>query len=381
MLRPPPLHLKFDNRFPNPVKSPKPVKSKTSFVSQLYKANWKNPIIAVAGLNALRFAFAYYNAFQDAAVDEMEEVDNLFMVSIALGAMYTIASVIEIYGVVSVSMQRLSVIRVYVYLALLATILIIGAGVLNGVSYFTFAEELLWECVSLATDGRGYQKSLFRGQHWPASVFPLTVRDARRQCVYAWVHQSWSQVSSVFLFSVFPAVISYALVYAYYQQATNPNHSACLINNDERRQHRSGSSGRLEASQVGYARVAGRDNNVGTTTNNDNDVSSRNGMTSSRMEHVHNLLSPRRRPTQVTKSLRDVGANTTSTGRQIGSTVNKKPPFVSKSLKRDRRPPPLIQSPSPIGLSLSPGPPTYGPSRVYAAFAAPVLSTECDKFI
>ena len=34
----------------------------------------------------------------------VEEADNLFLVSLALGAMYIIASVIEIYGVVSVSM-------------------------------------------------------------------------------------------------------------------------------------------------------------------------------------------------------------------------------------------------------------------------------------
>jgi len=94
-------------------------------------------------------------------------------------------------------------------------------------------------------------------------------------------------------------------------------------------------------------------------------------MTSSRMEHAYNLLSPRRRTVQVPKSVRGVG-NSNHQSNKVGNPVNKKPPFVSKSLKRDHRPPPLIQSPSPIGLS--PGPPSYGPLKVYAAFAAPVLS-------
>jgi len=377
MLRPPPLQLKLDNRFPYPLKSAKPWKpQKSSFVSQLYKANWKNPIIAVAGLNALRFAFATYNAFQDAAVDDMEEAENLSLVSIALGAMYMISSVIEIYGIIGVSMQRLSMIRVYLYLSLLACLLIIGAGVLNGVSYFTFAEELVMECVALATDGLGYQKSLFRGRPWPASVFPLTFREARRQCVYAWVHQSWYQVASVFLFFVIPAVIYYILVYAYYRQIINPNHSACLINTygtDDNGHHRPAPSGRLEAySQVGYTRVAD-----GISIKNGSNISIRNGMTSSRLEHAQNLLSPRRRPAQVLKSLRGLGTSShrsTSTSSTSTSSTSrqKKPPFTSRSLKRDHRPPPLIQSPSPIGLS--PGPPSYGPSRVYAAFAAPVLS-------
>ena len=192
------------------------------------------------------------------------------------------------------------------------------------------------------------------------------------------MHQSWYQVASVFVFSVIPAVIYYIFIYAYYRQTITPNHPACLINTygDEHRHHRSAPSGGMVAcSQVGYAPMAGMDNGVYTR--------SRNGMTTSRLEHAQNLLSPRRRPAQVPKSLRGVNtsssSSTSSTTYQVGIGGNKKPPFVSRSLKRDRRPPPLIQSPSPIGLS--PGPPSYGPSRVYAAFAAPVPSEECDNFL
>jgi len=292
----------------------------------------------------------------------MEEAENLFLVSIALGVMYMISSVIEIYGVVSVSMQRFNMIRVYLYLSLLSCLLILGAGVLNGVSYFTFAEEIVLECVTLATDGIAYKKSTFRGRPWPVPALLLRTHDARRQCVYAWVHQSWNQVASVFLFSVIPAVIYYVLVYAYYRQTANPDHSACLLNNygsDER----NAPSNRMV--QVAYTRVAVIDNSVSTR----NDVSSKN---TGRLEHAHNLLSPRRRTAQVPRSLRGVGASSHQSGNTSTTSVNKKPPFTSRSLKRDRRPPPLIQSPSPVGLS--PGPPTYGPSRVYAAFAAPVLS-------
>jgi hypothetical protein len=108
--------------------------------------------------------------------------------------------------------------------------------------------------------------------------------------------------------------------------------------------------------------VAGRDNEISQRNVNTN-VS---GRANSRLEYAHNLLSPRRRIPQVSKSQRGVGAS------KGDAPINKKPPFVSRSLKRDHRPPPLIQSPSPVGLS--PGPPSYGPSKVYAAFAAPVLT-------
>lgn len=185
------------------------------------------------------------------------------------------------------------------------------------------------------------------------------------ECVYAWVHQSWYQVFSVFVFSVFPALIYLGLVYAYYLQTINRNHSACLINTygDDRSNHRSAPLGLMEtSSQVGYTNQ--RDNIT--------HVSNRKGMTSGRLEHAHNLFSPRRRTAQVPNSLRGVGVSNHQSNNKVVIPVNKKPPFVSKSLKRDHRPPPLIQSPSPIGLS--PGPPSYRRSKVYAAFAAPVLS-------
>ena len=161
-------------------------------------------------------------------------------------------------------------------------------------------------------------------------------------------------------------MIYFGLVYAYYRQTVNKNHSACLINTfgDDRSNHRSAPLGHMGTySQVGYI----------NQRNNDTHASSRDGMTTSRLEHVHNLLSPRRRVIQVPKSIRGMGVSKHhQSNKKVGIPVNKKPPFVSKGLKRDHRPPPLIQSPSPIGLS--PGPPSYRPSKVYAAFAAPVLS-------
>ena len=109
-------------------------------------------------------------------------------------------------------------------------------------------------------------------------------------------------------------------------------------------------------------------------------------MTSGRIEHAHNLFSPCCRTAhQFPKSICGVDAASNHLQNNVNSSSNnnnnimvvnnpikRKPPFVSKSLKRDHRPPPLMQSPSPIGLSS--GPPSYHPSKMYAAFAAPVSS-------
>ncbi|PPQ68100.1 hypothetical protein CVT25_014263 [Psilocybe cyanescens] len=386
MIRPPPLELKLDNRFPHPLRTPSKPKSQ-SFVSQPYKASWKNPIIAVAGLNGLRFAFAAvrHSAFEDAIVDDAEAAENLTKVSIALGVMYTIAFFIELYGIVSVSMQRLGLIRVYLYLTFLASVLITSAGVLNGVSYFLFAEELMWECIGLATEGRGYEKSLFRGRPWPGSVYPVGPHDARKQCVYAWVNHSWSQIASVFLFSLIPAVIYYIMVYTYYRQTIDPKHHANLERNQ--RQPRSTTREAGNYHQVGYARVA----NAAPAAHRDDAAASTSGMTTSRSRaQAANPPSARlragRAQVQAGRSVRGVTTSTSTSTTNPNASVNattSKRTFTSRSLQRSHRPPPLMQSPSPFGLSvnLTPGPPTYGPSRVYAAFAAPIASAEYDKFV
>ncbi|CAA7263319.1 unnamed protein product [Cyclocybe aegerita] len=399
MIRPPPLTLKCtctassdflsvlfcyanirrinldDNRFPLPTKTASPPKSK-GFVGQLYKASWKNPIIAIAGLNGLRWAYAAvrYNSVYDAIVDDAEGAHNLAKVSITLSVIYVVAFFIELYGVISVSMQRLGFIRAYLYLTFLASLLVTSASVLNGVSYFVFAEDLMWECLSLATEGHGYEKSLFRSHPWPGGYLPIPSKMARKQCVYAWVSQSWSQVASVFIFGLIPAAIYYVLVYAYYQQTINPSHHANLLDTGRRL----GSSVRTNYQ---YQRVQNNDSHRGGGAQ---------GSTTSRIQN--NVLTPRRQRRLQAQSnpraVRGVGGASTSlstntTGRPMAasSLPGVKRTFTSRSLNRPNRPPPLMRSPSPLGLT--PGPPTFNNhrSKVYAAFAAPVASSDYDKFV
>lgn len=246
--------------------------------------------------------------------------------------------------------------------------------------------------------GRGYEKSLFRSRPWPNTVFRLTKVQARKRkslhllpspsfahptphitdCTYAWVHQSWTQIASVFLFSLIPSVIYYLVVYTYYRQTTDPHHPANLQHTRTRtqRQRTQGAAGGVgagrggeQASQavypnVGYSRLA----NPSTT-----DVWIDQGMTSSRLQAVPG-------PSQLSSRRQTTNANANAAAATSSS-------HPTKGIKRSRRPPPLIPSPSPLGLNDTPGAPAYecvpprGRSRVYAAFAAPVGSAEYDKFV
>jgi hypothetical protein len=384
MIRPPPLYLKYDNRFPTPLKTPSKPKASSSFVSQLYKANWKNAIIAVAGLNGFRYAFATYNAIADATIDDEGDFDDLYKVSLALAVIYLLAFFIEVYGVVSVGLQRLRLVRGYLYLTLISSLLVTCAGVLQGVSYFMFAEDVVMQCAGLAMQGRGYEKSLFRSRPWPNSIFRLQRIQAQKHCTYAWVHQSWAQVASVFLFFLLPSVIYALLVYTYYRQTVDPKHGANLQHNHSPRPRghatRRPNMAQREAGAVRYPAVGyaplGNNSSDDDLTRLSIEATVSQGLTTSRLQAG---------PAQSRPLRGNVNANAPANGTNTN-------PFATKGIKRSRRPPPLIPSPSPMGFT--PGAPAFygagdtravggraGASRVYAAFAAPVGSAGYDKFV
>jgi hypothetical protein len=374
MIRPPPLQLKLDNRFPQIPRTPSQPKSKP-FVAQLYKASWKNPVIALAGLNGLRYAFSCYNALGDAIVDEEEGAEHLFSVSLALSVIYVITFFIQVYGIIGVSLQRLSLVRAYLYLTFLALLLVTTAAILQGVTYFSLGHELVMECITLAMEGRGWQKSLFRGHPWPGSVVPYPEQLAEKQCTFAWKHHSVNHIAAVLLFQIIPAVVYYLVVHTYYKQTIDPIHNASLLGGPFTA---ATTAGRLRAERGGYSRIEahGRIDD--------------GGMTTARLAAVNALTPRQRRAAQqapytkrVTTDMSAVSQSGSSSRPDTGSGPQSKRSFVSRGITRSHRPPPLISSPSPLGLNSTPGGPTYnrGPSRVYAAFAAPVSSSEYDKFV
>ncbi|EDR04309.1 uncharacterized protein LACBIDRAFT_304911 [Laccaria bicolor S238N-H82] len=348
MIRPPPLNLKrIDNRFGPPAAVPylprQSKQKKTTFFAVLYKANWRNIIIAVAGLNALRFALAAHNALQDARVDDNQHIPQLATISIALGVMYILSTVIEIFGVISVSTKRLPLIRLYTCFALLASVFVTVAGVLEAVSYFVFAEDLMYECVALAIRGQSYQKSTFRGRPWPGSIYAIGRREAQRQCISAWINESWTQIANCFLFAFIPAVIYFIMAYTYYRQTTDPRHVGNLLRNPAR----SSRHGSESHPDVNYGLVHSNTSRAPLVGDNN---------TSHRLRSGSRVGSKSKQQPQHAQ--RGPGSLVTV------PSVSRVTATTTRGLKRDHRPPALMKSASPVfsgeyGYVASPGPPTY----------------------
>lgn len=370
MIRPAPLKLKYDNRFPLPVPSARKPKMKETFFQKLYKANWRNAVVGVAGLNAIRFAFGTYNAFQDSRVDEYAQQPRLVTVSIALCVMYAISCVIEVLGVIGISMQRLLLVRGYVFFEFLSALLVTATGILGTASFFLNAEDLMYECVALAITGQVNAKSQFRSHPWH-SIYSLNLRQAQKQCVTAWTHESWTQVINVFLFAFVPAVMCHLMVYTYYRQTIDATHNAYLA---PARLEISGSAPQQNNRHGGYSRVPNVEiHHAGSPRRTNNRIAP---------------VSPRHRAGRRSAIKAGNGPNVTSTATTAGTN----------SFKRAHRPPALIElegpiftpqrgvvlkSGSPLSFIFSPGPPSFGvnivgPSRFGIGAYGSVIDHSCS---
>jgi len=224
MTRPPPLQLRLDNMLPNMgIQPPK------SLFTRIYETNWRALVLALSTINALRFALQANNSFHDVDVDHDQHLLNLAHVSFTLSVMYTWACVIEVYGVFSSLFPRQCLIRAYTVLSFLSILLVTAAGMINTIAYFMFADDLVKECVALASAGKMDMRSLFRSEAWRTNYAnPVPAGIAQTQCLTTFHSESATQILSVILFSLVPSTVCFLIVWTWGRQVRDSGHVAYL---------------------------------------------------------------------------------------------------------------------------------------------------------
>lgn len=224
MNRPPPLQLVLDNMLPNlGMKPHKP------FLVRLYELNWRPIVIALTTINALRFALLASNAFHDEAVDLQEHFPNLARISFTLGVMYILTCLMESFGLFSSLFPGPCLVRFYTLFSFLSLVVVTSARTIAAVGYFAFADDIVAECVSLASTGRMDSRSLFRSDAWHRRYnVPMPVGEAQSQCLSTWNSESASEILSVIFFSFVPSMISFLVAWTWNRQVRDPNHVAYL---------------------------------------------------------------------------------------------------------------------------------------------------------
>ncbi|KAF8622413.1 hypothetical protein AX15_007059 [Amanita polypyramis BW_CC] len=365
--RPPPLQLKYDN-FRLSVPSPAILHRRKSFFQKLYRVNWRKAVVAVTLLNGIRFFLSASNAFQDAVVDHVVHHSALAGMSLIICLLYLLVALIETFGMICVLSRRFTLTRAYTYLAFVSALFVTAAGVMAAVMFFGFADEVINECASLATQGKLHLRSTFQGQPWP--IKRLSPGKAHKICLIAWTHESSFQAASFFICTLLPAALSLFVVYTYYRQVTDPTHKACLVSTTPRT-----SNVRMEGVTIGPNRGAGSYQCVADTsvTSSREDTRAlgtqrRRGQGQGQAKEAKGLLRGKQSKksesfTTSQKKRLAAKAATNSSMASVGSgeaaDVNRN--MVNSSSSRPSQVSPVMNSTSPY--KMTPGPPSYAGAR------------------
>ncbi|KAF5351465.1 hypothetical protein D9757_012056 [Collybiopsis confluens] len=230
---PPPLQLEDDNtRYGRHLLQSRIVE-KDSFFAQVYETDWRKLIIIVASINLIRYFFAALLvafSFNDwKQLDDALHSRKRTAMFTAVGLMYAGATLTEVFGIIGIALRRLRIIRIYVHLAFASALIVTGNGILVAFAYFEFAEDVVNQCIAIASSGKIvvkllYQRNMSESHH--RALF--TAEDAQMQCYNAWASESSSQILYVFAFYFLPSAFVCFLVYTYYRQCIDPYHPATL---------------------------------------------------------------------------------------------------------------------------------------------------------
>ncbi|KIY42966.1 hypothetical protein FISHEDRAFT_63003 [Fistulina hepatica ATCC 64428] len=246
MVRPPPLQLQYNN-YPGLVVHHEPHYKKPfeKFGTRLYEINFRKLVIvgelalnrhwylsldakfqscSATAMNAFRCILAAHIAFEDRGVDRKQQLFHLSNVSTTLGVLYIVVACIELFGMISVTWEKLFLIRIYTYLAFVSALLVTMAGTIGALSYFLFADDLVRECIALTSDKASATKALFKDKPWPVTASHVPADAITQKCLDAWSAESWTQVISAFMFFLLPSALYLLIAYTYYCQMTDPEH-------------------------------------------------------------------------------------------------------------------------------------------------------------
>jgi len=203
-------------RFPAQTGAPR------SMARSIYSRNLRPVVIAIGGLSALWTLLWAISSFQDVNLDKDNNFPNLANFSIALGAMYTLTCVIEVFGVFAAVTQRLPLVKAYAGASVVSGIVVTAASLMGVVVHFIDKNDIIKECTKVSTGSTlNYRFGLFGS----SSQDTLSQSEAAAFCQDGWDHASWSNIISL-LFEIFLGILFSVIAIAYYRQLLDPTSAA-----------------------------------------------------------------------------------------------------------------------------------------------------------
>ncbi|KXN83819.1 hypothetical protein AN958_01056 [Leucoagaricus sp. SymC.cos] len=212
----------MNSRLPPPQGPPPPY----AFVARVYKKNLRPVVLAVLyvlpqeNLKTQAHNSTQIGYFRNAALDNLGIFPKLRVVYIVLGALYMLAAVIELLGLVAAGTQRLPLIRLYAYGSALVVLIIAGTGLLEIITHFTMKNDIITVCETLTQD----QTIVYFG-FWGPVVNDIDASQANQLCHHYWDRDSWQDIIA-FLVTTLIATFFSSCAFAYLRQMLDPSSTA-----------------------------------------------------------------------------------------------------------------------------------------------------------
>jgi len=209
----------------NTSRPPPPGAPPAYSISRIYRKNMRPIVLLVATISAIWALFSAINSFQDLNIAQSQAVPKLAPVSIALGVLYLVGTLIEGFGVFSAFTQRLALVRLYAWGSVLAVLIAIGSSLLRTIMHFTLKNDLIRECTDVAT---GLRVTYSYGIWGPRTSRTLTPAEAANWCNSAWSHDSFTEIIT-FLIMGFLSILFASIAFGYYRQLLDPTSPANFL--------------------------------------------------------------------------------------------------------------------------------------------------------
>jgi len=187
------------------------------FMRRVTNQSLRSVVLPLALLGAIWSISCSVSLFQEQGTDKSHNQKKLATFAIVLGSLYTVVAAMLIFGVVAAATKRLALIRIFSFLSVVVTVIVISTGFLRTIIHFMLKNDLISECTSIATG----QEGVVLWGVWSSNPGEtLTQPEAAQFCQKAWSHDSFAEIFWLICEIVFMPLLTWvAFAYAHQESA------------------------------------------------------------------------------------------------------------------------------------------------------------------
>lgn len=186
------------------------------------QSNLRPVVLFIAFATGLWSFLWAISSFRLATDNNVDEVTGLKSLALSLGILYSVATVIESFGLFAVSTRRVNLVRIYAYGSVLAALCVLASSLVQIVFHFTQKRSLLDACTR---DTTGDTVFYSWGIWGPVTSTTLDRNDAAAWCNDTWNRGSWRNIVT-FLIQLCVAAFFLFIVFGYLKQVQDPSSAA-----------------------------------------------------------------------------------------------------------------------------------------------------------